>query len=143
MGDMEPLPIRWLIERAGRLSIEDADDLYRAYASRLLIDGSGRLRAALADARRSAARDGKLELYERARREAVAAWRGALPPSGGPWLMVGSAVANAAGALVLGELLDDRTFQMLVGPWRQAIGTLAPVGPGLAAPVGRTPAQVR
>jgi hypothetical protein len=44
--------------------------------------------------------------------------------------MVGSAIANAAGALVLEDLLDKRDFLSLVGPWRQAIGTMVPVGPG-------------
>ncbi len=49
----------------------------------------------------------------------------------GPWLVVGSAIANAAGALVLEEMLDQKDLASLLGPWRQAIGTMVPVGPGV------------
>ena len=63
------------------------------------------------------------------------------PPPGtvGPWLSVSVAVADAAGALVVEDLLSARTFDMLFGPWQQAIGRLQPVGPG-ALFTERTPA---
>ena len=48
----------------------------------------------------------------------------------GPWLSIGVAVANAAGALVVEDLLESETFDILFGPWQQAIGRLIPVGPG-------------
>ena len=37
---------------------------------------------------------------------------------------------NASGALVLADELNRADFTALTGPWRQAIGTLVPVGPG-------------
>ncbi len=52
----------------------------------------------------------------------------------GPWLSVAFAVSNAAGALVVADLLDRSDYYLLYGPWHQSIGdVLAPVGPGPAA----------
>lgn len=120
-----------LIERVGALSGEEAVDLYEAYTARILIDGPQPLRAALLRARRVAAQAGLQPQYEMARQAAATAWRRALPHGQGPWLVVGAAIANAAGALVVQGVLDDTPFQVLIGPWRQAIGTLSPVGPGI------------
>lgn len=122
-----------IIRRAGTLAIDEAADLYRAYAARVLIDGWVSERRALTDARRTAARTGRLGEYEAARRAAVTAWRHVLPREQGPWLLVGRAIANAAGAVHLEDILDDDTYGLLVGPWRQAVGFLTPVGPGPAA----------
>ena len=60
----------------------------------------------------------------------ASAWRSSLPETRGPWLLVGEAIASAAGGLVVNDTLDDKAFQLLVGPWRQAIGTMTPVRPG-------------
>ena len=125
-----------LIARAGTLTLDEAVDIYQAHAARLLIQGTGAERLGLAHARRAATRAGLLGEYERARHAAASAWRHALPETQGPWLMVGSAIANAAGALVVEETLDDKLYQLLTGPWNQTIGTLAPTSPGTLMPVG-------
>lgn len=120
-----------LIERAGGLTIDEAVDIYRAHAARMLIQGTGAERHALIEARRAATRTGCATEYEQARHAAATAWRHALPETQGPWLAVGAAIANAAGALVVADALDDKAYQLLVGPWQQAIGTMTPVGPGM------------
>ena len=125
-----------LIERAGKLTLDEAVDVYQAHAARILIQGSGAERLGLLQARRAATRAGLLGEYERARHAAASAWRHGLPETQGPWLLVGAAIANAAGAFVVGDGLDDKLFHLLTGPWNQAIGTLAPVGPGTLTPVG-------
>lgn len=121
-----------LIRQAGSLTLDGAADLYHAQAARLLIHGVDAERRALAKARRAATAAGLLDAYEAARRAAVTAWRLNLPETQGPWLVVGHAIGNAAGALVVADLLDSGSFQLLVGPWRQALG-LVPVGPGTAS----------
>ena len=88
---------------------------------------------ALARARRTAQVAGIAVEYEQTRHRAVTAWRRALPETQGPWLLVGRTISNAAGAVLLQGLLDDKVYQTLVGPWRQALGQLTPVGPGLAS----------
>ena len=130
-----PGAVTRLIERASSLTVEEAFDLYSAYGARLLIDGSESQRRALGVAAREAKRHKLHAEYEWARHEAVTAWRRALPSGGGPWMMVGSAIGNAAGALVVEAYLDDKTYRRLIGPWQQAIGSLVPVGPGLGAPL--------
>jgi hypothetical protein len=120
-----------LIQRAGMLTIDEAADLYRAHANRILIQGSEAERLANARARRTAGKADRLPQFEQARHAAARAWRHALPETQGPWLTVGAAIANAAGALVVEDLLDDKSFQFLIGPWQQSIGTLTPVGPGI------------
>lgn len=127
-------PVDRIISHAGSLTIDEAADLYRAYAARLLIDGDTAERRALAEARRAAKRAGVLDQYDAARRAAVRTWRSALPAEQGPWLFVGRAISNAAGAVFIQASLDQDTYQTLAGPWRQAIGTLTPVGPGVEAP---------
>lgn len=122
-----------LIERAGALTSDEAADLYEAYAARLLIDGPASQRVALLRARGAAARAGLEPQYEHARQAAATAWRRALPQPQGPWLVVGAAIGNAAGALVVADVLDDEPFHVLIGPWRQAIGSLTPVGPGISS----------
>jgi hypothetical protein len=122
--------VQRLVDRAGKLTLDEAADVYQAHAARILIQGVAAERLALAHARRAAARSGRHNAYDLARRDAATAWRHGLPESQGPWLMVGAAIANAAAALVVEDLLDDRTFHLLIGPWEQAIGRLVPVGPG-------------
>ena len=144
MGQYGPatFPVQRLIERAGRLTLDEAADVYQAHAARILIQGVAAERLALARARRVAAKSGRQVAYEAARRDAVTAWRHGLPQAQGPWLMVGAAIANAAGALVVEDEIDDKAFQLLLGPWEQAIGRLVPVGPG-APLVEHAPAMVR
>ena len=125
-----------LVARAGSLTLDEAADIYQAHAARVLIQGTGAERLGLVHARRAATRAGLLGEYERARHAAASAWRHALPETSGPWLMVGSAIANAAGALVIEDSLDDKLYQLLTGPWHQAIGTMAPMGPGNLTPLG-------
>ena len=125
--------VEQLIDRAGRLTLDDAADLYHARATRLLIEGEEAERQALIRTRRAAAVAGLQDQYETARRAAVTAWRQHLPEAQGPWLVVGHAIANAAGALVVADSLDLGSFQLLVGPWRQAFGLVA-VGPGIESP---------
>lgn len=123
--------VEYVIRRAGELTIDEAADLYRARATRFLLHGPAADRRALINAERAAAATGRLAEYERARRAAASAWRGALPEVQGPWLVVGSAIANAAGALVVADELNGEDFTSLTEPWRQAIGTtMVPVGPG-------------
>ena len=126
-------PVDQLVQHAAELTLDEAADLYRAYAAHILIQGSDAERQALARARARAARSQRLDEYEHARHAAAAAWRTALPFTSGPWLAVGRAIANAAGALVVESSLDDRSYQVLYGPWRQAIGSLTPVGPGIGS----------
>ena len=125
-----------LVARAGALTLDEAADIYQAHAARVLIQGTGAERIGLVKARRAATRAGLLGEYERARHAAASAWRHGLPETQGPWLMVGSAIANAAGALVIEDSLDDKLFQLLTGPWHQAIGQLTPMGPGILTPIG-------
>jgi hypothetical protein len=125
------LLVHQLIARAGNLTMDEAADLYQAHAARLLIQGPAAERLALRRARQVAARAGRLHEYEEARHAAVTAWRHALPETQGPWLLVGAAIANAAGALVIEDVLDDAPFQVLIGAWQQALGRMVPVGPGL------------
>jgi hypothetical protein len=120
-----------VIDRAGTLTIDEAADLYPAYGARLLIHGVEAERHALAQAGHAAAVAGLEREYNQARHDAARAWRQALPHEQGPWLMVGRAIANAAGTLVVNGVLDDKQFDLLTGPWRQAIGMLTPVGPGV------------
>jgi hypothetical protein len=124
-----------LVARAGALTLDEAADIYQAHAARVLIQGTGAERIGLVKARRAATRAGLLGEYERARHAAASAWRHGLPETQGPWLMVGSAIANAAGALVIEDSLDDKLFQLLTGPWHQAIGQLTPMGPGIRTPL--------
>lgn len=144
MGEYGPSGsgIYGLIERAGMLTIDEAADLYRAHANRILVQGSEAERLALARARRVASKAGRRPAFEEARHAAARAWRHALPETQGPWLTVGAAIANAAGALIVEDILDDKPFQLLVGPWRQAIGMLTPMGPG-AGTAPRSPALAR
>ena len=125
-----------LIERAGNLTIDEAADVYQAHAARILIQGFAAERDALIRARRAAIRARRLPEYEQARHAAATAWRHALPETQGPWLAVGAAIANAAGALVIEDVLDEKVFNLLIGPWQQAIGSLVPVGPGMLRPMG-------
>lgn len=141
MGDYGPASalVEGLIERAGSLTLDDAADLYRARASHLLLHGVAVDRRAALQAEQAAALASLTAAYERARRDAVTAWRHALPETQGPWLIVGQAIGNAAGALVVNGLVDDEAFQQLFWPWRQAMGTLVAVGPGARSrqPLGR------
>ena len=110
--------------------MDEAIDIYRARATRLLLEGHAADQRAAITAERTAVRTRRLGEYDAARHAAVSAWRRALPEVEGPWLVVGSAIANAAGALALADVLDPKDFTTLIGPWRQAMGTMAPVGPG-------------
>lgn len=132
MGEYGPQSrlVEQLIERVGALSAEEAEDLYSAHGTRLLMGGTVANSQALAAARRAAAlADLELE-YERARSDAALTWRRARPHELGPWLLVSQAITNASGALVLSEVLDNTHFHSLTDAWRQAVGALVAVGPG-------------
>ena len=118
--------------------MDEAVDLYEARVARLLIYGEQTEREALQRARRSAKVVGLKQEYLRARHDAATAWRHALPEVQGPWLVVGQAIANAAGALVVYTALDDKQLQALNGPWRVAMGSMEPVGPGISMLAGTT-----
>lgn len=138
MGDFGPanMLVDRMIARAGTLTLDEAADIYRARVGRLLVDPNSD-REALSAARRAAAIAGLEEEYLRARHAATTAFRKALPEGQGPWLVVGQAIANAAGALVVSGVVDQKTFVRLYGPWRDAVGTLTPVGPGQPVASGR------
>jgi hypothetical protein len=142
MGDYGPNTrlVRQLLEQVTKMSVEDAADLYRAHGARFLASGYEEERAAVRQADRAARHWSRHGAYQQARRDAALAWRRSSPGGEGPWLMVRQAITNAAGALVVQDLLDDRSLLMLLGPWRQAMGSLTPVGPGREAPV---PARLR
>ena len=128
--------VEQLIQHVGRVTLDEAADLYEAHATRLLVLGPESARQALAVARKHARAAGLETEYAAARIDAANAWRHALPETRGPWLLVGQAIANAAGALVVYSYLDDKELKLLLGPWRQAMGTLAPVGPGSPSRIG-------
>lgn len=137
MADFGPnrAPVGALIARAGMLLHDEAMLLFEARIAWFETRSEGYAeRDALRSAGRVAARSGREAAYEAARREAAVAFRKARHGEIGPWLSVAKAVANAAGALVLHDLLDRRDYQLLYGPWNQAIGdSKVPVGPGIGA----------
>lgn len=133
MGEYASTLVDRLIQRAGAVTLDEAVDLYQAHAARALRYGPQGQREAVAQAHRAAVVAGLEQEYEQARQAAVGAWRRSLPAVQGPWLFVGQAIANAAGACVVAERLDDEPFQILIGPWRQAMGSLTPVGPGIGS----------
>ena len=126
-----------LIARAGMLLHDEAMALFEARVAWFETRSEGYAeRDAVRAASRVASRSGRLPAYEEARREAAAAFRRARHGEVGPWLSVATTISNAAGALVVADLLDRRDYQLLYGPWRQAIGQadLVPVGPGVVTP---------
>ncbi len=131
-----------LVDRAERLTLEESADLFRARSARTLIAGSEAERRALGRAERAARITGREVAYHEAREAAAAAFRRARQGQVGPWLTVSGAVANAAGALVVEDMLDQKPFDLLFGPWEQALGRLVPVGPG-SAPMLDQPYETR
>jgi hypothetical protein len=132
MGEYGPASVlvERLIEYAEHLSEEEAADLFRARAVRSLTHGPVEERRAHAVAARAAAVAGRGKEYRAAAQAAAAAWGRARHASASVRLTVGVAVANAASALVVEDLLPADAFELLFGPWQQAIGRLIPVGPG-------------
>ena len=96
-----------LVRRAAQLTLDEVADLYDSHAARILIHGPEAQRQALARARRAAVVAGLEPEYLRARHDAAAAWRHALPDRSGPWLLVGQAIVNAAGALLVYASMDE------------------------------------
>jgi hypothetical protein len=119
-----------LVDRAETLTLEESADLFRARSARTLISGADAERRALGRAERAARITGRSEEYHEARDAAAAAFRRARTGNIGPWLTVSGAVANAAGALVVEDTLESKPFDLLFGPWQQAMGRLVPTGPG-------------
>ena len=132
MGEFGPASvlIHRLIGHTEMLTPEEAADLFRARAIRQLNRNPAEERRALLDATRAARVSNRWSEYQAARHQATAAWMRARHGRPGPWLSIGVAVANAAGALVVEDLLSAESFDTLFGPWQQAIGRLIPVGPG-------------
>lgn len=92
-------------------------------------------RRALRVARGEARRAGRLDAFEEARSEAASRFRQAHRGEAGAGGRLGlsMAIANAAGALVVADLLDPKTFEWLYAPWRIAVEEaemLTPMGPG-------------
>ncbi len=138
MGDYGPATpqVRQLLERVARITIDDAVDLYEARVARILIHGPQAEREALHRALRAAKSAGLEREYIQARHDAANVWRNALPEAQGPWLLVGQAISNAAGAWVMYTALSDKQFQALIGPCRVALGCMEPVGPGISMLAG-------
>jgi hypothetical protein len=134
MGEYGPASVlvQRLIDHAEQLTEEEAADLFRARAYRTLNYGPVEERRAHAVAARAAAVAGRATEYRAAAQAAAAAWGRARHVSVSMRLTVGVAVANAASALVVEDLLPADAFDILFGPWQQAIGRLIPVGPGYA-----------
>jgi hypothetical protein len=134
MGEYGPATVlvERLIEHAEHLTDEEAADLFRARAVRTLSRSVIEERRAHAIAARAAAVAGRAVEYQAAAQAAAAAWGRARHVSASMRLTVGVAVANAASALVVEDLLPADAFDILFGPWQQAIGRLIPVGPGYA-----------
>ncbi|HEX5040140.1 MAG TPA: hypothetical protein VFW95_08405 [Candidatus Limnocylindria bacterium] len=134
MGDYGPASalVYRLVDRAETLTLEESADLFRARSARTLISGADAERRALGRAERAARITGRTEAYHEAREAAAAAFRRARTGSIGPWLTVSGAVSNAAGALVVEDTLESKPFDLLFGPWQQALGRLVPTGPGSA-----------
>ena len=134
MGDFGPASalVHRLVDRAETLTLEESADLFRARSARTLISGADAERRALGRAERAARITGRLAGYHEARDAAAAAFGRARAGSVGPWLTVSGAVANAAGALVVEDTLEAKPFDLLFGPWQQALGRLIPTGPGSA-----------
>jgi hypothetical protein len=139
LSDLGPnhVAVSALINRAAMLLHQEALTLFEARAAWLetRTEGYGE-RDALRVATRLAARAGRMSAYEQARHDAASAFRKARHGEIGPWLSVATAISNAAGALVVADLLERRDYYLLYGPWRQAIGQsdLVPVGPGVVTP---------
>jgi hypothetical protein len=134
MGEYGPATVlvERLIEHAEHLTEEEAADLFRARAIRMLSHSPAEERRAHAVAARAAAVAGRETEFRAAAQAAAAAWGRARHVSASVRLTVGVAVANAAGALVVEDYLPADAFEVLFGPWQQAIGRLIPVGPGYA-----------
>jgi hypothetical protein len=130
-----------LVDRAEHITLEEAADLFRARSARTLIVGHEAERRALGRAERAARVTGREHEFHEAREAAAAAFRRARHGTTGPWLTVSGAVTNAAGALVVEDVLDAKPFELLFGPWQQALGRLAPEGP--AAYYGERPSERR
>ncbi len=136
-----------LIERAARLRPDEAVSVFGARIAwfELRTDAAAE-HDALRSAEKVAKRAGRLVAYGAARSAAADAFRHARRGEIGPWLSVAHAISNAAGALVIADLLDHRDYQLLYGPWQQAIGEeqLVPVGPGpMITPAHRRNSMVR
>jgi hypothetical protein len=138
MGDYGPAApqIHRLLERVAGIGMDEAVDLYEARVARILIYGPEAEREALRSASRAAKRAGLAQEYIKARHDAATAWRHALPEVQGPWLVVGQAISNAAGAMVVHSALDEKHLHALMGPWRLAMGSMEPVGPGISTYAG-------
>ena len=124
-------PVERLIERAGSLTLDEAVDIYRAHAARWLIQGSGAERQALIQARRAATRS---------RLAVNTSVLGMQPRQHGG---TASPTPRAPGwrwelrSPMQPARWSSRTYSttspydLLIGPWQQAIGTMTPVGPGI------------
>jgi hypothetical protein len=131
--------VETLIGRAARLDRAEALALFEARAAWFEARADSSVeRSALQAAMRVASRSGRLNAYQAARQQAAAAFREARRGEIGPWLSVAFAVSNAAGALAVADLLGQREFQLLFGPWQRAIGErrLVATGPGKVASFG-------
>ena len=128
--------VQRLIDAARRIASEDAHAILRLRIQFVgLRSADDAERAALRRALTAAKRSRRLDAYVGARHAAAEAFREARRGEVGPWLGVSAAIANASGALVLGDLLELEDFELLYRPWRSAIhgARLVPLGPGQTA----------
>lgn len=128
--------IRRLFEQAEALDERAVARLFHAWSGMNASSSDPHMeRRALRAARREARRAGRLDAFDEARNEAASRFRRAHRGEAGGSGMLGlsMAIANAAGALVVADLVDPKTFDWLYAPWRIAVEeaeALTPVGPG-------------
>jgi len=139
--------VRRLVDRARLLSPADARAILTARMACVTASTTGDgERTAQRQAVRVARRSRRFDAYLAARRAAADAFRTARRGEVGPWLGVAGAVANAAGAVALGDLLDTGDYEALYRPWRTGVAgaQLVAVGPGIERPAfGAAPSRRR
>ena len=125
--------VQQLIARARHISAEDAHAILDARMDFIRVRAADDAeRAALRRVQSAARRSRRLDAYNEARHAAATAVREARHGEVGPWLSVSATIANAAGAVVMEDLLDMEDFECLYRPWRIATrrSELVPTGPG-------------
>jgi hypothetical protein len=125
--------VQQLIARARHVSAEDGHAILDARMDFVGVRAADDAeRAALRRVQTAARRSRRLEAYNEARHAVATALREARHGEVGPWLSVSATIANAAGAVVVQDLLDLEDFELLYRPWRLATqrSGLVPTGPG-------------
>lgn len=140
--------VQQLIARARHVSAEDAHAILEARMDFVRVRATDDAeRAAMRRVQSTARRSRRLDAYNDARHAAATAFREARHGEVGPWLSVSATIANAAGAVVMQDLLEPEDFDLLFRPWRLATrrSELVPTGPGhtpFGVPQRRRPGAV-